>query len=71
MTDCKLAVQHPLVAAGAGTCYIVGRILYFGGYSTGTPSKRLRGGPIYGAGFLALVVTCSKIALAAAFGKKK
>ena len=65
------AVQHPLVAAGAGVSYIVGRILYFGGYSTGSPAKRLRGAPVFGAGFLTLLVTCSKVALVAAFGKTK
>lgn len=57
------------MAAGAGTSYIVGRMLYFSGYSTGNPDKRLRGAPVYGAGFLALLVTCAKIALVAALAR--
>lgn len=63
-------MQHPLVAAGAGTAYVVGRIVYFTGYSTGNPKKRIRGAPIYASGLMTLLVTCTKLALTAAFGKK-
>lgn len=35
--------QHPLVATVLGLIYTVGRFIYFKGYSTGVPEKRLKG----------------------------
>lgn len=67
----KGTVQHPLVATGAGVAFVIGRVIYFKGYSTGDPDKRIRGAPIYASGLVTLLVTCAKIALTAAFSKKK
>lgn len=53
-------VQHPITAAAAGVLYVFGRIAYFWGYATGTPSRRMTGGPMYGAGFMTLLVICIK-----------
>lgn len=36
-------LQNPRVAAGAGAIYLVGRIVYAKGYSTGDPEKRKYG----------------------------
>ncbi|KAH6927522.1 hypothetical protein HPB50_005188 [Hyalomma asiaticum] len=40
-------IEFPRVAAGAGMVYLLGRIAYAIGYSTGDPSKRMRGGFLY------------------------
>lgn len=37
-------LHNPKVAAGAGVVYLVGRIVYAKGYSTGTPDNRRYGG---------------------------
>lgn len=37
-------VQHPVTSASLGGVYLLGRILYFLGYSTGKPDARYRGG---------------------------
>jgi glutathione S-transferase len=37
-------LQHPKFAIGAGTLYLLGRILFAKGYSTGDPEKRKYGG---------------------------
>ncbi|WOK97509.1 microsomal glutathione S-transferase 3-like isoform X2 [Canna indica] len=44
-------LQYPVVAAGLGALYNVGRFFYFKGYSTGVPDNRLK---IGGISFLAL-----------------
>ncbi|XP_043696354.1 microsomal glutathione S-transferase 3-like [Telopea speciosissima] len=36
-------LQYPVVAAGLGIFYIVGRYFYFNGYASGDPKNRLRG----------------------------
>jgi len=36
-------LKHPLISSGAGLVWILGRILYAQGYSSGDPSKRSRG----------------------------
>lgn len=42
-TPSAVHLQHPITAAGAGVAYLVGRILYMDGYSTGGQPSRLRG----------------------------
>ena len=37
-------LKTPLLAATLGALFVVGRVLYFLGYSTGDPKKRMRGG---------------------------
>lgn len=34
--------QHPVLAAGLGLLYTVGRFFYFKGYSTGNPDNRMK-----------------------------
>ncbi|KAK9106424.1 hypothetical protein Syun_022435 [Stephania yunnanensis] len=35
-------LRHPLVSAGLGLLYMVGRYFYFTGYATGDPNNRLK-----------------------------
>ncbi|CAH1769136.1 12326_t:CDS:2, partial [Entrophospora sp. SA101] len=49
-------LKHPIISAVAGGVWIIGRIAYAVGYSTGEPDKRHRGGFGY-FGSLALVGT--------------
>eukprot|EP00200_Dunaliella_tertiolecta_P005493 CAMPEP_0202342658 /NCGR_PEP_ID=MMETSP1126-20121109/3133_1 /ASSEMBLY_ACC=CAM_ASM_000457 /TAXON_ID=3047 /ORGANISM="Dunaliella tertiolecta, Strain CCMP1320" /LENGTH=147 /DNA_ID=CAMNT_0048933655 /DNA_START=56 /DNA_END=499 /DNA_ORIENTATION=+ len=52
-------IKYPVVAASAGAVYLFGKVLYFRGYSTGVPSKRMQGWPAY-FGLLTLAgCTCS------------
>lgn len=37
-------LQYPKCAAGLGLVYLIGRIVYAKGYSSGDPEKRVRGG---------------------------
>ncbi|KAL6001649.1 hypothetical protein ACLOJK_007389 [Asimina triloba] len=37
-------IRHPIIVAGLGTVYTVGRYFYFKGYSTGDPKNRLNFG---------------------------
>lgn len=36
-------LQYPEISAAAGVVYILGRIVFVSGYSTGIPAKRTRG----------------------------
>ncbi|KXZ44011.1 hypothetical protein GPECTOR_75g735 [Gonium pectorale] len=47
-------LKHPITAAVAGAVYLVGRVMYMQGYSTGDPDKRMRGSILY-AGLFTLV----------------
>ena len=47
-------IRFPISAAVAGIVYNFGRILYFRGYCTGDPKKRMQGWPQY-FGILALL----------------
>jgi hypothetical protein len=58
--DCRFCVQHPIVASAAGVMFLLGRVLYFRGYSTGSPDNRLNGGPVFIPAFLCLLVICTK-----------
>lgn len=40
-------LQYPTLSAGAGALYLVGRVTYALGYSTGDPSKRTKGAFAY------------------------
>jgi glutathione S-transferase len=40
-------LNYPITAAAAGAVYLVGRIVYFAGYSSGDPQKRLKGSFMY------------------------
>ena len=62
-------LQHPLVSAVAGVVYSVGRVLYFVGYATGTPNKRMMGSPLYAAGLMTLLGICVKTAGSAVVSK--
>lgn len=68
--QCSVFVQHPLVAAGSGIVYILGRVLCFRGYASGTPGKRFPGFPIAVSGLVTLLLTCGKSALSLEFQKK-
>lgn len=52
-------VRYPLSASVAAAVYLVGRIVYFKGYSTGDPQGRYKGGFLY-FGTLALLVMVGK-----------
>ncbi|KAL5721928.1 glutathione transferase [Ranunculus cassubicifolius] len=39
-------LPHPLIAAPIGLLYVIGRAVYFVGYSTGEPKNRLYGGSL-------------------------
>ncbi|KAL1934730.1 hypothetical protein VTP01DRAFT_6912 [Rhizomucor pusillus] len=49
-------LRHPLVSAGAGAVYLLGRFAYAFGYYTGKPEKRARGAFAY-LGMLTLLGT--------------
>lgn len=54
---------RPKEAAAAGAVFLVGRVLYFKGYSTGEPKARMRGA-FANFGTLGLLVIVSKAACA-------
>ena len=68
--DGTAMVQHPLVAAGGGAVYILGRVAYFLGYKTGNPENRKICAPLTIPGLLTLIGTCTKIGCSWAVGKK-
>eukprot|EP00244_Chara_vulgaris_P002265 TRINITY_DN13883_c0_g2_i3.p1 TRINITY_DN13883_c0_g2~~TRINITY_DN13883_c0_g2_i3.p1 ORF type:complete len:150 (-),score=18.14 TRINITY_DN13883_c0_g2_i3:298-747(-) len=55
-------LQFPYVSALVGTIFVIGRILYFIGYSSGNPAGRLAGAPFYAFPFMALLSMCIYIA---------
>lgn len=56
---------HPLVASAFGVMYLLGRIAYVEGYSTGIPDKRINIGTAVGfIGLLGLMGTAVRIAVA-------
>lgn len=51
-------LKYPMATAICGAVYTVGRIVYYLGYSTGQPRKRLYGTALFGpAGFATIVMT--------------
>ncbi|GAX75035.1 hypothetical protein CEUSTIGMA_g2479.t1 [Chlamydomonas eustigma] len=56
-------VRYPITAAVAGACYLIGRIGYFSGYSTGSPNGRYRLAIVQYAGLLTLIGTCISAAV--------
>jgi glutathione S-transferase len=54
-------MQHPVIAAASGVVYLIGRLIYFHGYGSGVPDKRLQGSPFYGVGLMGLLVTNMKL----------
>ncbi|KIY95910.1 glutathione S-transferase [Monoraphidium neglectum] len=56
-------LKHPLTASAFGAAYLLGRIAYFEGYSSGDPTKRVNVGTLIGyIGLFGLAGTCIKIA---------
>eukprot|EP01024_Parvocaulis_polyphysoides_P011512 TRINITY_DN14039_c0_g1_i1.p1 TRINITY_DN14039_c0_g1~~TRINITY_DN14039_c0_g1_i1.p1 ORF type:complete len:151 (+),score=7.86 TRINITY_DN14039_c0_g1_i1:74-526(+) len=55
-------VKYPIFSAICGAVYVVGRILYFQGYSTGDPSGRYRGA-MNTVGLLSLLGSTIKIGI--------
>ena len=60
-------LRYPVSASIAAAVYLVGRIFYFKGYSTGDPKGRQKGGFTH-FGALALVVMVFKFAIEVAMG---
>jgi len=60
-------LKHPITAASAGALYLLGKIFYFRGYSTGDPQKRMQGGLSY-IGLFTLVGVVGKMAFDAIRG---
>ncbi|GFH08648.1 microsomal glutathione S-transferase 3 [Haematococcus lacustris] len=58
-------LKYPITASAAGMVYLAGKILYFNGYSSGDPEKRMQGAPSY-LGLLTLLGTAVKMAIDAA-----
>lgn len=52
-------LKHPVTAAVSGAIYLVGSVLYFRGYSTGNPDKRMWGAVKY-PGLFTLLGICLK-----------
>ncbi|GBG58867.1 hypothetical protein CBR_g266 [Chara braunii] len=52
------SLQFPRTAAVLGAVFVVGRIVYFLGYSTGNPKARVYGGPLYAPSLLGLLGIC-------------
>lgn len=56
-------VPYPYTASGLGSLYLVGRICYFKGYSSGVPDKRMNKGTFFMYfGILGLAITALKAA---------
>lgn len=56
-------LKHPVTASGFGVLWLVGRVCYFKGYSTGDPQKRINAGTLVGyVGLFGLIGTAIKIA---------
>ncbi|GIL45327.1 hypothetical protein Vafri_2591, partial [Volvox africanus] len=51
-------LKHPITAAAAGVIYLVGRVMYMQGYSTGVPDKRMRGSIGYVGLFTLIGIAC-------------
>lgn len=64
---CISGTRYPVSASIAGAVYLVGRIMYFKGYSTGDPKKRMQGGFLH-LGSLALLVMTGKMGYDLLFG---
>jgi hypothetical protein len=63
-------LQYPVTAASVGVVYLIGRIIYFTGYSSGAPKNRTMGAAVAGLALLTLVAMCGRmgfVALSAAF----
>jgi len=58
-------VQYPVTASALGMVYLLGRLLYFEGYSTGVPDNRMRGAIGY-IGLLGLFGICVTVGVRAA-----
>ena len=57
-------VRHPATSAALGASYLLGRVFYVQGYSTGDPAKRMsKGSAFMYIGILGLAVTATKAAV--------
>lgn len=49
--------MHPIYAAALDLAWVVGRVVYTLGYSTGFPEKRIPGAAISGLAYIAAIVS--------------
>lgn len=58
MCQALMGLKFPIVASVMGFLWVIGRIIYANGYSSGDPAKRIPGSAISGIVYLALIIGC-------------
>jgi len=62
-------IKYPATSAGLGAAYLLGRVFYFRGYSSGNPEKRVNyGTSLMYVGVLGLAITAAKAAVETLMG---